>query len=58
MRNNNKTLNIKNIKILKFPNVNYYLSNAPYHEIIDTAIIRDEMNSYKEKDIYLREWFP
>ena len=51
MRNNNKTLNIKNIKILKFPNVNYYLSNAPYHEIIDTAIIRDEMNSDKEKDI-------
>ena len=51
MRNNDRILNIKNIKVLKFPNINYNLSNVPYYEIIDTAIIRDTMDSDKERDI-------
>ena len=34
---NVQTIIIKNTKILKFPNVNYNISNTPYHEIIDTA---------------------
>ena len=49
--NNNNILNIKHISILKFPNINYYLSNAPYHEIIDTAIIREKTTTDKDKDI-------
>ena len=55
MRNNDRILNIKNIKVLKFPNINYNLSNVPYHEIIDTAIIRDTMNSDKERDIKFKQ---
>jgi len=51
MRNNNKSINIKDLGIMKFPNINYFLSNAPYHEIIDTAIIRESKESDKEKDI-------
>ena len=51
MRNNNLSINIKDLGIMKFPNINYFLSNAPYHEIIDTAIIRESKESDKEKDI-------
>ena len=51
MRNNTSTIKIKNISILKFPNINYNMSNAPYHEIIDTSIIRESIKSDKEKDI-------
>ena len=51
MRLNNQTLIIENPKILKFPNVNYNLSNAPYHEIIDTAISSEKIKTDKEKYI-------
>ena len=51
MRNNSKSIIIKDLGIMKFPNINYFLSNAPYHEIIDTAIIRESKESSKEKDI-------
>ena len=51
MRNNVSSIKINNISILKFPNINYNMSNAPYHEIIDTAIIRESTKSDKEKDI-------
>ena len=51
MRNNNNTPTLKHINILKFPNINYYISNAPYYEIMDTAIIRENTNSDNEKDI-------
>ena len=49
MRLNDKSLVLKNPKILKFPNINYNLSNAPYHEIIDTAITCDKIKTEKEK---------
>ena len=51
MKNNESNIKINNIDILKFPNINYDMSNAPYHEIIDTAIIRESNKSDKEKDI-------
>ena len=51
MRLNNQTLLIKDPKILKYPNINYNLSNAPYHEIIDTAISSEKINTNKEKYI-------
>ena len=51
MRNNSTNLNLNNPKILKFPCINYYLSNAPYDEIIDTSASYENTNSDKQKHI-------
>ena len=49
MRMNDHSLVLQYSKILKFPNINYNLSNAPYHEIIDTAIIITNLKIDKER---------
>ena len=51
MRNNNKSLILKEAKILKFPSINYTLSNASYHEIIDTSIAIENTDTNKQKYI-------
>ena len=47
MRNNSNSLNLMEPKILRFPNLNYNLSNAPYHEIIDTALTYEKTETDK-----------
>ena len=49
MRMNDQSLVLQYQKILKFPNINYNLSNAPYHEIIDKAIIITNLKTDKER---------
>ena len=49
MRMNDQSLVLQYPKILKFPNINYNLSNDPYHEIIDTSIIITNLKTDKEK---------
>ena len=51
MLNNNKSLILKEAKILKLPSINYTLSNAPYHEIIDTSIAIENTDTNKQKYI-------
>ena len=49
--NNNKSLILKEAKILKYPSIKYTLSNFPYHKIIDTSIAIENMDINKQKYI-------
>ena len=46
---NDQSLVLQYSKILKFPNINYNLSNDTYHEIIDTSIIITNLKTDKER---------
>ena len=64
-RKTKEYLNIKDLRILKYPNVTNLLSNAPYHEIVDTiegthGNINDKENEVKYercKDIYSKLYY-
>ena len=50
-RKTGEELNIMDLRILKYPNVTNLLSNAPYHEIVDTIEgIQNDTNG-KDNDI-------